>query len=147
MLLLSSADFFQNQLFWKNLSEISSECQTVWIQIRPDILSGLIWVQTVCKSYQQTTLVGKYLTHKAPHIICSRQQLLLFNSFHAITDFCHLLIYFANSLDPDQDRPNGSGSKPFDTLIELLKEFFEKVNFEKNSADNRKNMKNYKGTI
>ena len=22
-------------------------------------MSGLIWVQTVCKSYQQTTLVGK----------------------------------------------------------------------------------------
>ena len=39
------------------LSGIPSECQTDWIQIRPDILSGLIWVQTVCKSYQQTTLV------------------------------------------------------------------------------------------
>ena len=33
---------------------IPSGCQTVWIQIRPDILSGLIWVQTVCKGYQQT---------------------------------------------------------------------------------------------
>ena len=50
---LSSADFFQNQLFRKILSGIPSECQAVWIQIRPDILSGLIWVQTVCKSYQQ----------------------------------------------------------------------------------------------
>ena len=29
-----------------------SECQTVWIQIRPDFMLGLIWVQTVCKSYQ-----------------------------------------------------------------------------------------------
>ena len=27
----------------------------VWNQIRPDILSGLIWDQTVCKGYQQTT--------------------------------------------------------------------------------------------
>ena len=45
--------------FRKTLSGIPSECQTVWIQIRPDILSGLIWVQTVCKSYQQTILVGK----------------------------------------------------------------------------------------
>ena len=26
------------------------------------MLSGLIWVQTVCKDYQQTTLVGKELT-------------------------------------------------------------------------------------
>ena len=32
---------------------IPSGCQTVWIQIRPDILSGLIWVQTVCKVYKQ----------------------------------------------------------------------------------------------
>ena len=64
---LPSADFFQNQVFWKILSGISSECQTDWIQIRPDILSGLIWVQTVCKSYQQTTLVGKELnTAKHP---------------------------------------------------------------------------------
>ena len=53
--------FFQNYFFQKILSGISSECQTVWIQIRPDSLSGLIWVQTVCKGYQQTTLVGKKL--------------------------------------------------------------------------------------
>ena len=57
-MLLSSADFFQNKLFRKILSGILLECQTVWIQIRPDVLLGLIWVQTVCKSYQQTALVG-----------------------------------------------------------------------------------------
>ena len=45
---LSSVDFFQNHLFRKFF-----QCQTLWIQIRPDILSGLIWVQTVCKAYQQ----------------------------------------------------------------------------------------------
>ena len=50
---------FQNQLFRKILSGIRAECQTVWIQIRPNVLSGLIWVQTVCKSYQQTTLGDK----------------------------------------------------------------------------------------
>ena len=33
----------------------------IYIQVRPDILSGLIWVQTVCKSYRQTTLEGKEL--------------------------------------------------------------------------------------
>ena len=54
--ILSSVDFFQNQLFGKILSRIKSECQTDWIQIWPDILLGLIWVQAVCKSYQQTTL-------------------------------------------------------------------------------------------
>ena len=73
---LSSADFFSNPTFSKKffqsikqfgsrsgmtqiLSGIPSEYQTGWIQIRPDILSGLIWVQTVCKGYQQTPLVGK----------------------------------------------------------------------------------------
>ena len=27
----------------------------------PDRMSGLIWVQTVCKSYQQTALLGREL--------------------------------------------------------------------------------------
>ena len=56
--------FFQNQLFRKILSGILSECQTVWIQIRPNILLSLILVQTVCKGYQQTVnlpLAGKEL--------------------------------------------------------------------------------------
>ena len=61
MFFLSSADFFQNQLFRKIPSGIPSECQTGWIQIRPDVLSGLIWVQSVCKGYQQTALVGNEL--------------------------------------------------------------------------------------
>ena len=54
--LFCGADFFKNQLFWKILSGIPSECQTDWIQIRPNILLGLIWVQTFRKSYQLTTL-------------------------------------------------------------------------------------------
>ena len=54
--------FFQNRLFRKILSGIPSVCQTVWMQIRPDFLLGLIWVQTVCKGYHQMTLVGKDLT-------------------------------------------------------------------------------------
>ena len=73
-MVLSSADiFFKDQfvccwffvvvvvlLFFqkKSLSGISVECQTVWIQIMPDVLSSLIWVQIVCKHYQQTTLVS-----------------------------------------------------------------------------------------
>ena len=39
---LLSADFFSKLLFQNILSRIPSECQTVWIQIRPDIQSGLI---------------------------------------------------------------------------------------------------------
>ena len=45
----------------------------------------------------------------------------------------------ANSLDPDQARHL---SNLFDTLMVFLKEFFEKVYFEK-SADDNKRVKNY----
>ena len=52
--------FCHLQTFFKiNFFEIRSECQTVWIQIRIDILSILIWVQTVCKGYKQTTHLGR----------------------------------------------------------------------------------------
>ena len=65
---LSSADFFfQNQLFRKTLSGIPPECQKDWIKIRPNILSSLIWVQSVCKGCEQATLVGKELNHNANH--------------------------------------------------------------------------------
>ena len=47
-----------NFLKKKNLSGIPSECQTVWIKIRSNVLSDLICVQTVCKGYQQTTKVA-----------------------------------------------------------------------------------------
>ena len=49
---------YEINFFKKNLSGIPSECQTVWVQIRPDVLSGLIWVQIVCKGYQQMTKVA-----------------------------------------------------------------------------------------
>ena len=66
---LSSADFFfQNLFFDKILSGIPSECQTVWTQIRPNDSSDLIWVQSVCQSNQQTTLVDKELRHSS-HIM------------------------------------------------------------------------------
>ena len=51
------------------------ECQTVLIQIRADVLSGMTWVQTVCKDYQQTIKVAtsgeivKYTIDKASNII------------------------------------------------------------------------------
>ena len=54
---LSEADDFKfvlNSAFQYNLSGTLSECQTVWIQIRTDVLSVLIWVQTVYHGYQQT---------------------------------------------------------------------------------------------
>ena len=56
---LLSADTF----FKKILSGLLSDSQTDWIQIMPDILSGLILVQSVCKGYEQTTLEGNELRH------------------------------------------------------------------------------------
>ena len=53
---LLSADFFY-QLFRKILLGIPSDCQTVWIQILPDKMFGLVSVQTDCKGYQRTTQV------------------------------------------------------------------------------------------
>ena len=61
MLFLPSADFFQNYLFknsFRNTIRVSND-------LDPDQdrhLLVLIWVQTVCKGYQQTTLVDKELT-------------------------------------------------------------------------------------
>ena len=48
---LLSADFYQNLPFQNIHSGILSiwKCQTNWIQIRMNIMSVLIWVQTVCK--------------------------------------------------------------------------------------------------
>ena len=76
--------FFQRS-FSKILSGIPLGCQAVWTQIRPDILTGLIWVQTVCKGYQQTTQVATskekskvnnvyYLIFTVRNNLTSRQQ-------------------------------------------------------------------------
>ena len=47
-LLVNFTDFLQINFFEKFFQEYH-QCQTVWTQIRPDILSGMIWVQAVCK--------------------------------------------------------------------------------------------------
>ena len=41
------------KFFWKYIRM----SKTIWMQIRPDILSGMICVQTVCKGDQQMTKV------------------------------------------------------------------------------------------
>ena len=39
--------------FFKNLFQEHYQCQTVWIRIRTNRNLVLIWIQTVCKGYQQ----------------------------------------------------------------------------------------------
>ena len=56
---LSSDDFLKKI---RNQAQV----QTVWMRIRPDVLPGLIWVPTVCKGDQQTTLAEKELNKDIP---------------------------------------------------------------------------------
>ena len=65
--MLFCADFFSKSTFQKIILGIPSECQTDWIHIRPNILSGLVWVQTVWKGYQQMKLESKELSSFFTH--------------------------------------------------------------------------------
>ena len=67
---LSAADCFQNKLFskysFRNIIRVSQ-------RLDPDQarqMLGMIWVQTVCKGYQQTALVGKELKVNLESVYC-----------------------------------------------------------------------------
>ena len=53
-------NFFENFFQEYNLS-----VKQIGSHIRPNISSGLIWVQTVCKGYQQTTVGHKELKEQS----------------------------------------------------------------------------------
>ena len=59
--LLSAKLFLKSKVFQKFFQEYHLGVRSVWIQIRPDVLSRLNWVQTVFKCYEQMTLAGKDL--------------------------------------------------------------------------------------
>ena len=67
----------------------------------------------------------------------------LFAFFLASSDFCNLPITFANSLDPDKDQQNVGPDLNSNclTLIVFLKDFPERGNLDKKSADDNKNFK------
>ena len=98
-LLLNCFMIFQNHLF-QNIHSGKSKCQTVWIQIRPDVLSCLIWVQTVFKGHQQTTLESKELIkHKTSlcascYIACMQKGDLVRQSGHNLQKRRRLIISF-----------------------------------------------------
>ena len=69
--------FFKITFFQKILSGTVSGCQMVLIQIRTDILSVLIWVQTVLTGYWQMTKVATY--KERVKSICSKKK--IFNCF------------------------------------------------------------------
>ena len=55
MFFLSFVDIFPKITFSKYSSGKLSELQTVWFQIRVNVMSVLILIQTVCKDYQKMT--------------------------------------------------------------------------------------------
>ena len=69
--------FFSKSTFSKNSSS-KIESHTVWIQIRPNILLRLVCVQAVCKSCQQTTLVGKEFKENLSETYLLSSQILNF---------------------------------------------------------------------
>ena len=54
---------------FKTFLEYYHHSVEVWIQMRPAIMSGLVWVQTVCKSYQQKAKVATSSWRMKHHII------------------------------------------------------------------------------
>ena len=104
-----SVDFSSILVFPKNVSRVLSKCQTVWTQIRPDKMSGLIGVQTVCKTTKVTTS----------------------------TERANITFVVTNSMDPNQAqrfvRPDLDPN-----CLTLLTDFFGKVNFDKRSTTKKK---------
>ena len=86
--------------------------------------------------------------HQKPNncLKCFLLLLCSFNSFPASGDFCCLLITFADSLSPDQAQQNvGPDLDPNCLTLWWYswEIFFEKVNFEKKSTDDKKGMQSY----
>ena len=63
-----------------------SECQNSLDTDQARHLSGLIWVQTVCKGYQQRTILSKELVISDDG--CGVIELFLGNIFYSFTELC-----------------------------------------------------------
>ena len=102
--------------------------RSVGPELGPNCLQGLLADGTTGKELKSHVMEKTCLS--APETLIENL-VVATNSFLASSNFCRQLITFTNSLDPDQNEQNvfqRSGSKLFDTLIAVLKEFFEKVN-------------------
>ena len=137
-------DFFFKKLIQKKKHYFNSlpssgvswyPLQTVWTQVRPDKMSGLIWIQTVW------------------HFDGNLERIFWKSWFwkNTILTLC-LLVSSADSLCKQFGPRSGptkcpawSGSKLNGTLMVILKEFFEKVDSEKISR-RQKSMQNYPGS-
>ena len=75
--------FFKIKYLKINHQGPPSECQTVWIQIKTDILLILIWVQTVCKGYCQTTKLSTGMQRVITGKYFSVQYIVSYRDIHA----------------------------------------------------------------
>ena len=105
-------------------------------------MSGLIWIQTVWhfdgipeRIFQKVDFEKNQQTTKKHAKLPSRQRVGLLEPFAD-----NLCKQFGFRSGPTKCRA-WSGSKLFDTLMVLLKEFFEKVEFEKNQQTTKKHAK------
>ena len=78
---LSSIDYLSKSPFSKISLRNTIKVSNSWIQIWPGVSSGLLWVQSVCKGYQQTPKVGKelrWLQRLHVYIAINRMQVLIY---------------------------------------------------------------------
>ena len=125
---LSSVDFFSNiEFFEKLFSGILSDCQTVWIQVRPAFRRAWIWVQTVCKSYHQTTLVGQVSTLHDGYFFVFLSSVDFFFKIDFFQKLVSGILQECRTvLDPDQTQRcvvPGSGYKLFAKIITRRHEY------------------------
>ena len=105
--------FSKLTIFKKRNSGVLSECKTVWIQIRADKMSGLIWIQTVCKGFQQTTKVPicrKSVNTFSSSIVLDKikvQKVIVYDIYRSqrtLLKLCSkklfILVFFENSGNP-----------------------------------------------
>ena len=75
--------FFKMKFLRINHPGPPSECQTVWIQIKTDILLVFIWVQNVCKGYWQTTKLSTGMQRVITGKYFSVQYIVSYRDIHA----------------------------------------------------------------
>ena len=75
--------FFKIKFLKINHQGPPSECQTVWIQIKTDILLVFIWVQIFAKGYWQTTKLSTGMQRVIKGKYFSVQYIVSYRDMHA----------------------------------------------------------------
>ena len=105
--------FFKIKLLNINHPGPPSECQTVWIQIKTDILLVFIWVQTVCKRLlagdrilstgMQRVILGKYfsvqciVSYRDIHAYVYHKYSVTLNTFNMLCPLNNAKVIFKGS--------------------------------------------------